>query len=73
MCAALTADGGRPVQCGWLRDRFGLPWQIVPKGLMEMMNSPDREKAKRAFEAMLGMVKIDIVALEAAYEGKLAA
>lgn len=62
-------DGGTPEQCGWLKDRFGLSWQIVPTVLAEMMSDPDRAKAKRASDAMLKMVKIDIAALQAAYSG----
>lgn len=67
---ALTADGGKPVACGWLRDRFGLPWQIVPKPLMRMISDPDRTKAKRAMEAMMQMVKLDVAALEKAFDGR---
>jgi predicted 3-demethylubiquinone-9 3-methyltransferase (glyoxalase superfamily) len=63
-------DGGTPEQCGWLKDRFGLSWQIVPTILGEMMAEPDRTKAKRASDAMMKMVKIDIAALQAAYAGK---
>jgi predicted 3-demethylubiquinone-9 3-methyltransferase (glyoxalase superfamily) len=63
-------DGGRAEQCGWLRDRYGVSWQIVPEGFGEMAASPDREAAKRAGDAMLGMVKLDIAALLAAFEGK---
>ena len=66
---ALIADGGQPVQCGWLRDRFGLSWQIVPRVLPEMLGSADREAARRAMEAMMQMVKLDIAALKDAYEG----
>jgi predicted 3-demethylubiquinone-9 3-methyltransferase (glyoxalase superfamily) len=62
-------DGGSPEQCGWLKDRFGLSWQIVPTVLVEMMAEPDRAKAKRASDAMMKMVKIDIAALQAAYAG----
>ncbi len=62
-------DGGTPEQCGWLKDRFGLSWQIVPTILGEMMAEPDRTKAKRASDAMMKMVKIDIAALQAAYAG----
>lgn len=65
---ALLKDG-EAEQCGWLKDRFGLSWQIVPAVLTEMMNDPDRAKAKRATEAMLKMVKIDIAALQAAFNG----
>ena len=61
-------DGGSPEQCGWLKDRFGLSWQIVPKVLGEMMADPDRARAKRASDAMLKMVKIDIQGLKRAYE-----
>ena len=62
-------EGGSPEQCGWLKDRFGLSWQIVPTVLSEMMADPDRARAKRAADAMLKMVKIDIAALKAAYAG----
>ena len=61
--------GGTAEQCGWLKDRYGLSWQIVPKVLGEMMADPDRVKAKRASDAMLKMVKIDIAALQAAFAG----
>jgi len=63
-------DGGQPEQCGWLKDRFGLSWQIVPTLLGKLMADPDKAKAKRASDAMMKMVKIDIAALEAAHEGK---
>jgi predicted 3-demethylubiquinone-9 3-methyltransferase (glyoxalase superfamily) len=63
---ALLADGGQPSQCGWLKDRFGLSWQIVPERLNELMADPDPERARRATEAMLQMVKLDVAALEAA-------
>src|SRR6266446_9838929 len=62
-------EGGSAEQCGWLKDRYGLSWQIVPKVLGEMMADPDRVKAKRASDAMLKMVKIDIAALQAAFAG----
>jgi predicted 3-demethylubiquinone-9 3-methyltransferase (glyoxalase superfamily) len=62
-------EGGAAEQCGWLKDRFGLSWQIVPTVLGEMMASPDRAKAKRASDAMMKMVKIDIAALQAAFKG----
>src|SRR5438445_3114983 len=62
-------EGGTAEQCGWLKDRFGLSWQIVPKVLGDMMSDPDRTKAKRASDAMLKMVKIDIAALQAAFAG----
>ena len=60
-------------QCGWLKDRYGLSWQIVPKVLGELMASTDRAKAKRASDAMLKMVKLDIAALRAAFDGTKAA
>ena len=63
----LTA-GGEEGPCGWLKDKFGLSWQIVPTVLIEMLNDPDPEKARRATEAMLQMKKIDIPTLERAYE-----
>jgi predicted 3-demethylubiquinone-9 3-methyltransferase (glyoxalase superfamily) len=65
----LTADGGEPSQCGWLKDKFGLSWQIVPRALPELLGDPDPEKSKRVMEAMLKMKKIDIKALEEAYAG----
>jgi predicted 3-demethylubiquinone-9 3-methyltransferase (glyoxalase superfamily) len=60
------SKGGRLEQCGWLKDRWGLSWQIVPKRLGELMLDPDRAKARRVTEAMLKMVKFDIAGLEAA-------
>lgn len=63
---ALTADGGSPSQCGWLKDRFGMSWQIVPRRLMELMNSPDPDRARRVMQAMMEMGKIDIAAIERA-------
>lgn len=62
-------EGGSTEQCGWLKDRFGLSWQIVPTVLGEMMASADRTKAKRAADAMMKMVKFDIGALQAAFAG----
>ena len=62
-------EGGTTEACGWLRDRYGLSWQIVPKLLGEMMSEPDAAKAKRVSDAMMKMVKIDIAALEKAYKG----
>jgi predicted 3-demethylubiquinone-9 3-methyltransferase (glyoxalase superfamily) len=61
-------EGGQFQQCGWLKDKFGLSWQITPKVLLEMINDPDPEKARRVFEAMLQMTKIDIAKLWQAYE-----
>ena len=66
---ALLANGGVPEQCGWLKDRYGLSWQIVPKVMFEMMADLDRAKSKRASDAMMTMVKFDIAKLEAAYRG----
>lgn len=63
------SEGGQVEQCGWLRDRFGLCWQIKPTRLGELMADPDPEKARRVTEAMLKMVKFDIAALEAAARG----
>jgi len=65
----LMAGGGHAEQCGWLRDRYGLCWQVVPRVLGELMSSPDRAKAKRVAEAMMGMVKLDVAGLEAAARG----
>lgn len=62
-------DGGTAEQCGWLRDRFGVSWQIVPTILGQMMADPDPARAKRASDAMMKMVKIDIAALQAALAG----
>ncbi|MFE0755995.1 VOC family protein [Inquilinus sp. NPDC058860] len=62
-------EGGAVEQCGWLRDRWGLSWQIVPKRLGELMGDPDQAKVRRVTEAMLQMVKIDIAGLEAAAKG----
>lgn len=67
---ALVADGGKEVACGWLKDKYGLSWQVTPRQLMEMTTSPDKAAAARAFQAMMGMVKIDIAALKAAFEGR---
>ena len=66
---AITGNGGEAIDCGWCRDRFGLVWQITPRVLVEAINDPDRAAAKRAFEAMMTMQKIDIVAIEAARRG----
>jgi predicted 3-demethylubiquinone-9 3-methyltransferase (glyoxalase superfamily) len=63
---ALGADGGEPGPCGWIRDRFGLSWQIVPRRLNELVADPDPERARRAMEAMLKMGKIEIDELERA-------
>ncbi|MEA2473377.1 MAG: hypothetical protein QOE06_1292 [Thermoleophilaceae bacterium] len=62
-------EGGSESQCGWLKDRFGLSWQVVPKGMGEVFSNPDPEAARRAMQAMLKMKKIDIAALRAAADG----
>jgi predicted 3-demethylubiquinone-9 3-methyltransferase (glyoxalase superfamily) len=66
---ALVDGGGEHSQCGWLKDRFGLSWQVVPRALTEMLAGPDREGAARAMKAMLRMTKLDVAALREAYEG----
>jgi predicted 3-demethylubiquinone-9 3-methyltransferase (glyoxalase superfamily) len=63
------ADGGTESQCGWVRDRFGLWWQIVPRELTTLLTDPDPDRAQRAMQAMLKMGKIDIAELEAAAAG----
>lgn len=62
-------DGGQAEQCGWIRDRYGLAWQIIPRVLNDYMRDPDRARAKRVNEAVLKMVKIDLAAIEAAARG----
>jgi predicted 3-demethylubiquinone-9 3-methyltransferase (glyoxalase superfamily) len=62
-------EGGAEIACGWLVDKFGLSWQIVPTALLDMINDPNPEKARRASEAMLTMKKLDIAALQQAYAG----
>ena len=69
----LSANGGSVEQCGWLKDRFGVSWQIVPTALMNYIGGSDAAGAKRAMQAMFGMVKLDIEGLRRAYEGKSAA
>lgn len=66
----LLAGGGKEEQCGWLKDKFGLSWQIIPKALPELMNDKDPEKAKRVVDAMLKMKKIDVATLKKAYDQK---
>ena len=65
---ALTADGGKPVQCGWLKDKFGLSWQIVPKVLPELLSDP--AKGKAVMQAMMKMIKLDVAGLRRAADGK---
>jgi predicted 3-demethylubiquinone-9 3-methyltransferase (glyoxalase superfamily) len=66
-------QGGEEVQCGWLKDKYGLSWQIIPTALMEMLQDKDAERAQRVMKAMLQMKKIDIPTLKQAYEGQLVA
>jgi predicted 3-demethylubiquinone-9 3-methyltransferase (glyoxalase superfamily) len=66
----LIEGGGRPGACGWLKDKYGVSWQVVPTELTEMITDPDQEKAARATRAMLSMGKLDIAALEKAYDGE---
>ena len=70
---ALLADGGKAVQCGWLKDRYGVSWQIVPAAAMKYIGGSDTAGAQRAMQAMMGMVKLDVEGLKRAYEGKSAA
>jgi predicted 3-demethylubiquinone-9 3-methyltransferase (glyoxalase superfamily) len=63
------SEGGQTQQCGWLKDKFGLSWQIVPIAMMELMSDPDPNRSRRVMEAMLQMTKIDIAKLRQAYEG----
>jgi predicted 3-demethylubiquinone-9 3-methyltransferase (glyoxalase superfamily) len=65
----LIADGGSPSQCGWLKDKFGLSWQIVPTALTRMLGDKDAEKSGRAMKAMLQMTKLDLTRLRQAYDG----
>jgi len=64
----LTADGGEESMCGWLKDKYGLSWQIIPKALGELMGDPDPVKAQRVMQAMLQMQKIDVAELQRAYD-----
>lgn len=64
------SEGGSSGACGWLKDRFGLSWQIVPRPLIAMLNDPDAAKSSRVMQAMMAMSKIDIAALEQAYRGE---
>jgi predicted 3-demethylubiquinone-9 3-methyltransferase (glyoxalase superfamily) len=67
---ALTADGGEESVCGWLKDKYGVSWQVVPRRLIELTTGHDREAAARAFEAMLKMRKIDVAEIERAARGE---
>ncbi len=66
---ALGVEGGQPGQCGWLKDRFGVSWQVIPKALFETIGGPDRAGAQRATEAMMHMTRLDVAQLKAAYAG----
>jgi len=70
---ALSADGGKVERCGWLKDRFGVSWQIVPSALGQYLGGADPDGRQRAMQTMLGMIKLDIAGLKRAYEGKSAA
>ena len=65
----LTADGGQPVQCGWLKDKYGLSWQVVPRSIAKMMSDKDPTKVGRVMGEVMKMVKLDLKKLEAAYHG----
>jgi predicted 3-demethylubiquinone-9 3-methyltransferase (glyoxalase superfamily) len=65
----LIADGGRESMCGWLADKYGLSWQVIPEGMEELFSDPDPERANRAMQAMFSMRKLDIAALRAAADG----
>jgi predicted 3-demethylubiquinone-9 3-methyltransferase (glyoxalase superfamily) len=67
---AITQNGGEESMCGWCKDKWGFSWQITPRVLLEATNSPDKEAAKRAFEAMMTMKKIDVAKIEAALKGE---
>lgn len=66
---AIISNGGQPSVCGWCKDRWGISWQITPRALLDAIADPDRAAAQRAFEAMMGMEKIDIAVIEAARRG----
>ena len=66
---ALLANGGATQACGWLKDQFGVRWQVIPKRLMELMGDPDPAKSGRVMQSMMGMIKINVAELEAAFSG----
>ena len=66
---AKLSQGGEEGPCGWLKDKFGVSWQVVPEGMVEALNDPDQERAQRAMRAMLGIKKIDVAAIRAAADG----
>jgi predicted 3-demethylubiquinone-9 3-methyltransferase (glyoxalase superfamily) len=65
----LTADGGEESVCGWVKDKYGVSWQVVPEGMVELFTDPDTARGERAMKAMLGMKKLDIAAIRAAADG----
>ena len=67
---AIVSNGGAESQCGWCKDKWGLSWQITPRALLEATTDPDRAAAKRAFDAMMKMKKIDVATIEAAWRGR---
>ena len=67
--AALTANGGSELACGWLKDRWGVAWQVTPARMLELIKDPDPDRARRAMEAMVQMIKIDIATVEKAADG----
>jgi predicted 3-demethylubiquinone-9 3-methyltransferase (glyoxalase superfamily) len=69
----LSSNGGQTLQCGWVRDRYGVSWQVVPTVMLQWLGGPDAAGAKRAMQAMMGMTKLDIAELRRAYEGQSAA
>jgi predicted 3-demethylubiquinone-9 3-methyltransferase (glyoxalase superfamily) len=69
---AIVGNGGQESECGWCKDKWGFSWQITPRVLLEAMDNPDRAAAKRAFEAMMTMQKIDVAKIEAALRGETA-
>lgn len=66
----LGADGGEAMQCGWITDKYGMTWQVTPRRLLELLKDKDPARADRAMQAMMGMVKLDLPAIEAAADGK---
>ncbi len=66
----LASGGGRPVQCGWLKDKYGLSWQIVPASLSGMLDDHRSDRARRVMDAVMGMVKLDLATLQKAYDGR---
>lgn len=67
---AFLAHGGTESQCGWLKDKYGMSWQIIPKVMSEILGSPEKEKKSRAFQAMMTMKKLDVAALQKAFNGE---